>query len=318
MKIRMYLKKIVPLLMLGIVLTACTTTEQAKRHSELSKPVLIEHPERFFWEIKGNKGSIYVLGTVHVADKSFYPLERNVLRAFDKADRLVSEIGGKTELEAFTAELQTIIIKNINADPKKSLLKVLSEDELAVLYEMIGDDAVHQLALFNPWILNTVLTQLLMNKAGLNADDGIDMYLMQRAENKKIAALDTAEQQIAVLSYGTFEDQLAILKDSIQALRDIDKSMEEIHKIRDLYLSNNRKELSALLVELLLEVPSSFSEKKVQAYIDALLTDRNRTWAQKFDEYLREGGNTFVFAGTAHFLGKSNVFEIMRQKNMLE
>ena len=318
MKIRVYLKKLVLLILLGIVLTACTTTGQAKRHSELSKPVLIEHPERFFWEIKGNKGSIYVLGTVHVADKSFYPLERNVLRAFDKADRLVSEIGGKKELEAFTAELQTIIIKNINTDPKKSLLNVLSEDELAFLYEMIGDDAVHQLALFNPWILNTVLTQLLMNKAGLNAGDGIDMYLMQRAENKKIAALDTAEQQIAVLSYGTFEDQLAILKDSIQALRDIDKSMEEIHKIRDLYLSNNRKELSSLLVELLLEVSSSFSEKKVQAYIDALLTDRNRTWAQKFDEYLREGGNTFVFAGAAHFLGKSNVFEIMRQKNMLE
>jgi len=144
------------------------------------------------------------------------------------------------------------------------------------------------------------------------------MYLMQRAENKKIEALDTVEQQLAALSYGTFDDQLAILKDSIQALRDIDKSTEAMHKIRDLYLSNNRKELSSLLVELLLEVPSSFSEKKAQAYIDALLTDRNRIWAQKFDEYLREGGNTFVFAGTAHFLGKSSVFEIMRQKNMLE
>ena len=318
MKIHKYLKKIVPLLMLGIMLTACTTTEQAKRHSELSKPVLIEHPERFFWEIKGNKGSVYVLGTVHVADKSFYPLEKNVLRAFDKADRLASEIGGKAELEAFVGKLQTVIMKNMNTDPKKSLLNVLSEDELTFLYEMIGDDTVHQLALFNPWILNTVLAQLLMNKAGLNTDDGIDMYLMQRAENKKIAALDTAEQQIAVLSYGTFEDQLALLKDSIQALRDIDKSMEEMHRIRDFYLSNNRKELSALLVELLLEVPASFSEKKAQAYIDALLTDRNRIWAQKFDEYLHEGGDTFVFAGTAHFLGKSSVFEIMRQKNMLE
>ena len=318
MKIHKYLKKIVPLLILGIMLTACTTTEQAKRHSELSKPVLIEHPERFFWEIKGNKGSVYVLGTVHVADKSFYPLEKNVLRAFDKADRLASEIGGKAELEAFVGKLQTVIMKNMNTDPKKSLLNVLSEDELAFLYEMIGDDTVHQLALFNPWILNTVLAQLLMNKAGLNTDDGIDMYLMQRAENKKIAALDTAEQQIAVLSYGTFEDQLALLKDSIQALRDIDKSMEEMHRIRDFYLSNNRKELSALLVELLLEVPASFSEKKAQAYIDALLTDRNRIWAQKFDEYLHEGGDTFVFAGTAHFLGKSSVFEIMRQKNMLE
>lgn len=241
-----------------------------------------------------------------------------MLRAFDKADRLVSELGGMAEMEALVGEMQTVIMKNMNTDPKKSLLNVLSEDELVFLYEMIGDDTVHQFALFNPWVLNTVLAQLLTIKAGLLPGDGIDMYLMQRAENKKIEALDTVEQQLAALSYGTFDDQLAILKDSIQALRDIDKSTEAMHKIRDLYLSNNRKELSSLLVELLLEVPSSFSEKKAQAYIDALLTDRNRIWAQKFDEYLHEGGNTFVFAGSAHFLGKSSVFEIMRQKNMLE
>ena len=318
MKIFINLKKIALCLMLGIVLTACTTTGQAKQSSELSKPILIEHPERFFWEIRGNNGSVYVLGTIHVADKDFYPLEKNVLRAFDKADRLVSEIGGAADFEALASELQTVIMKNMNTDPQKSLLNVLSEDELTFLYETVGDDTVHQLALFNPWILNTILSQFLMAKVGLDAGAGIDMYLMQRAENKKIEALDTVEQQLAALSYGTFDDQLAILKDSIQALRNIDKSMKEIHKIRDLYLSNNRKALSALLVELLLEVPSSFSEKKAQAYIDALLTDRNRIWAQKFDSYLREGGNTFVFAGAAHFLGKTSVFEIMRQKNMLE
>ena len=318
MKIFINLKKIALFLMLGIVLTACTTTGQAKQSSELSKPILIEHPERFFWEIRGNNGSVYVLGTIHVADKDFYPLEKNVLRAFDKADRLVSEIGGAADFEALASELQTVIMKNMNTDPQKSLLNVLPEDELTFLYETVGDDTVHQLALFNPWILNTILSQFLMAKVGLDAGAGIDMYLMQRAENKKIEALDTVEQQIAALSYGTFDDQLAILKDSIQALRNIDKSMKEIHKIRDLYLSNNRKALSALLVELLLEVPSSFSEKKAQAYIDALLTDRNRIWAQKFDSYLREGGNTFAFAGAAHFLGKTSVFEIMRQKNMLE
>ena len=316
-----YLRKILPLFMLGIMLTACTTTGQVKQKHELPNPVLpvlIEHPERFFWEIRGNKGSVYVLGTIHVADKSFYPLQKNVLDAFDKADRLVSELGGMPEMEAFVGEMQSVIIKNMNTDPKKSLLNVLSEDDLAFLYETIGDDTVHQLALFNPWILNTVLAQFLMSKIGLNAGDGIDMYLIQRAENKKIEALDTAQQQIAVLSYGTFDDQLAMLKDSIQALRDIDANREEMHKVRDLYLSNNRKELSAMLVDLLFEVPSSFSEKKTQAYIDTLLTDRNRIWAQKFGEYLREGGNTFVFAGTAHFLGKSSVFEIMRQKNMLK
>ncbi len=43
-----YVKKITLLLLLSIALTACTTTGQGKRLSELSRPVLIEHPERFF------------------------------------------------------------------------------------------------------------------------------------------------------------------------------------------------------------------------------------------------------------------------------
>ena len=58
MKIFINLKKIALFLMLGIVLTACTTTGQAKQSSELSKPILIEHPERFFWEIRGNNARI--------------------------------------------------------------------------------------------------------------------------------------------------------------------------------------------------------------------------------------------------------------------
>jgi len=308
-----HVKKTLLFLVLSFAVAGCATTGRVG-----SKSVLIEHPERFFWEIKGEKGSVYVLGTVHVADKTFFPLEKNILEAFDTADRLVSELGGAESAQAFAGAMQTVIPKNMNAaDSDKNLLHVLSEDELAFLYEKLGDDAVQQFALFNPWILNLILTQLLLNQAGLNAEDGIDTYLIQRAKNKKIEALDTAQQQIAALSYGSFEDQLAILKDTIKVLQEPDKTMEEIRTLRNLYLTNDRERLSALLLELLLQVSPSFTAEKTQAYIDVLLTERNRSWARKFDKYLQAGGKTFVFAGAAHFLGKSSVFEIMRQKGSL-
>lgn len=318
MNIRMYVKKLAVLLMACLILTACTTTGKGSRKGELTKPVLIERPERFFWEIKGEKGSVYVLGTVHVADKSFYPLEKNVLDAFDTADRLVSEIGGLSEMQELGAELQNVIMKNINADPKKSLLTVLSKEDIAFLDDTLGSDTVQKLSVFNPWVLNTVLTQLLFSKTGLHAEDGLDMHLMQRAAAKKISALDTMEQQLKVLTFGNFDDQLALLKDTIQGLRDIDTSLLEMHTIREFYLSNNRKELAEKMVTLLLNQPESFSEKTAHNFIDTLLTERNHIWAKKFDRYLREEGNTFVFAGVMHFLGKSNVFEIMRQNHMIK
>lgn len=261
---------------------------------------------------------MYVLGTMHVADESFYPIEENILKIFDNADRLVSEIGGAAEMQAFTAELQTFIIKTMTTDLQKNLLRNLSKEELAVLYEVIGESTVQQLALFNPWLINLTLSQFLMHQAGMDGEKGLDLYLMQRAGEKKVEALETAQQQLDILSYGTFEDQLAILKNTIQAWQHLDNSIKEIRNMRELYLANDRKKFSALLLDLLLEIPPSFTAEKAQTYIDALLTDRNRLWAQKFDTYLQKGGTTFVFAGAAHFLGDSSVFEIMRQKKLLE
>ena len=308
-----YVKKTLIFLILSFTVISCATNTRVK-----SKAVLIEHPERFFWEIKGDKGSVYVLGTMHVADESFYPIEENILKTFDNADRLVSEIGGAAEMQAFTAELQTFIIKNMTTDLQKNLLRNLSKEELAVLYEVIGESTVQQLALFNPWLINLTLSQFLMHQAGMDGEKGLDLYLMQRAGEKKVEALETAQQQLDILSYGTFEDQLAILKNTIQAWQHLDNSIKEIRNMRELYLANDRKKFSALLLDLLLEIPPSFTAEKAQTYIDALLTDRNRLWAQKFDTYLQKGGTTFVFAGAAHFLGDSSVFEIMRQKKLLE
>ena len=308
-----YVKRTLIFLILSFTVISCATNTRVK-----SKAVLIEHPERFFWEIKGDKGSVYVLGTMHVADESFYPIEENILKIFDNADRLVSEIGGAAEMQTFTAELQTFIIKNMTTDLQKNLLRNLSKEELAVLYEVIGESTVQQLALFNPWLINLTLSQFLMHQAGMDGEKGLDLYLMQRAGEKKVEALETAQQQLDILSYGTFEDQLAILKNTIQAWQNLDSSIKEIRNMQELYLANDRKKFSALLLDLLWEIPPSFTAEKAQTYIDALLTDRNRLWAQKFDTYLQKGGTTFVFAGAAHFLGDSSVFEIMRQKKLLE
>ena len=306
-------RKAFAFLIIGFVLAGCATNARAK-----AKPVLIEHPERFFWEIKGAKGSVFVLGTIHIADKTFYPLEENVLRTFDGADRLVSELGGLEDMQAIAKELQAVIPENMNTDPEKNLLKKLSQDELTFLNEKIGEFTVRQLASFNPWILNMVLSQLLIEQSGLNAIDGLDLHLIQRAGSKKIEALETPSQQLAVLAFGSFEDQLAMLKSSIEALQNIDKTKEEISRLRSLYLANDRVKLAELLPELLSDVPSSFSPEKAQAFMDALLKNRNRLWAHKFAEYLQKGGTTFVFAGCAHFLGDSSVFEIMRQESLLE
>lgn len=306
MKLLYRLKTFFLLVCIAAVLVGCA-----------SRPILIEHPERFFWEIRAKDASIYVQGTIHVADKSFYPIEEAVVTAFDTSDRIVSEVGGLKEIQAFATEMQQLTLENMNSDPEKNILKHLSEQETALLYAAIGQEAAQQLAVFNPWVLNLALSQLFLNAAGLDAADGIDLYFMQRAGEKPIGALETARQQIAALSYGSFEDQLLILKDTINGLQKSDENIEEIQTLRRIYLANEKKELAAFLAESM-KYPESFSQEKKQAFINVLFKDRNEQWGKKFDEYLKAGGKTFVFAGVGHFLGESNVFDLMRQEKLLK
>ena len=289
-------------------LVSCKTKDSNSQADGESKAVLIKHPERMFWEIKKEDTSIYVLGTIHVADKDFYPLEDKILEAFDKADRRVSELGSKKEIETLQEKLEIRMLQNFN--PKKNLSNFLSEDEINVIKQELGENIAVPLLKFNPWVLTIALNQVLYTKAGLDPQNGIDMHLLNRADKKKIEALESIDEQLDLLSSGTFEEQLKALKETIDELQNTDKTIDWLTKLKKLYLENNTEELKDFIGSLL-DMTDGISQ-------DALLKDRNIVWADKFEEYLNKGGTTFVFAGLAHFLGEDSVFEQMRIKGILE
>ena len=290
-------------------LVSCKTKDSNSQADGESKAVLIKHTERMFWEVKKGDTSIYVLGTIHVADKDFYPLEDKILEAFDKADRRVSELGGKKEMETLQEKLQIRMLQNFNISPEKDLSNFLSEDEINVVIQELGTVAA-PLFKFNPWILALALNQVVYTKAGLDPQNGIDMHLLNRADKKEIEALESIDEQLDILSSGSFEEQLKVLKETIDELQNTDKTIDSLTKLKKLYLENNSEELKDFIGSLL-DMTDGISQ-------DALLKDRNIVWADKFEEYLNKGGTTFVFAGLAHFLGKDSVFELMRIKGILE
>ena len=136
------------------------------------------------------------------------------------------------------------------------------------------------------------------------------MHLLNRAGKKNIEALESIDEQLDLLSSGTFEEQLKALKETIDELQNADKTIDLLTKLKKLYLENNTEELKDFIGSLL-DMTDGISQ-------DALLKDRNIVWADKFEEYLNKGGTTFVFAGLAHFLGEDSVFEQMRIKGILE
>jgi uncharacterized protein YbaP (TraB family) len=48
-----------------------------------------------FWEIKNDKTTIYLLGSVHLGRSDMYPLPKHIEKAFDKSDYLGLEINAE-------------------------------------------------------------------------------------------------------------------------------------------------------------------------------------------------------------------------------
>lgn len=299
-----------------LALIGCATT-QAKKSEEVKKAVLIEHSERMFWEIKTDKASIFVLGTIHVADKNFYPIEEKILNKFDSADRLVSELGGVEEIKQIAVQMNETILKSVNLDPKKNLKNFLTEKDIQFLVDTYGEQMTKGFFLLDPWVLNSVLMVSVYQKAGLNPQEGLDPYFIARAGNKKIEALESADTQIEVLKIGTFEEQLDILKETIVEINNPNKSIKVLENMKKAYLSNSKDELAKIIKDST-STPKQASLQSQKKFIDALFKDRNIVWAKKFEEYLNKGGTTFIFAGTGHFIGDESVFVYLRKNGILE
>ncbi|HER2167769.1 TPA: TraB/GumN family protein, partial [Streptococcus pyogenes] len=46
----------------------------------------------FMWEVESNGNTVYLVGSMHIADESFYPLRKEFEEAFAEADYLGVEI----------------------------------------------------------------------------------------------------------------------------------------------------------------------------------------------------------------------------------
>ena len=121
--------------------------------------------------------------------------------------------------------------------------------------------------------------------------------------------LDEAQVQLDLTAWGDWDTQLIMLRDTLRDLSDLKSSVQEISDLYEIFLTGDADAFEQAYYKDL--------EEEIQAqpvykeYIKELLADRNQIWADKIQNYIKMGGTTFIFAGTAHFTGPDSVFEYL-------
>ena len=273
-----------------------------------------QRAKHMLWQVSDSNSSVYLLGSVHFADSTFYPLDTAITNAFDRSDELAveldmsdtavfMEIARQSELRGKLKEGQSLA-QVLPQDVKKQLDSICASWYLApeVLYG------------YKPWSAAMTLSSLAIMRLGFDPNLGIDFFFLHAAQEskKKVVSLESAEDQIAVLVGEGLPDSLGIyyLRSTIGEMQVMDSSIT-------LMMGAWIKGDDSLFREAMyMEPEGSATDSLLDAQIEDLVyIARNKTMADSVAAFLAQDRKVFVVVGAAHMAGKGdNVLKLLRDK----
>ncbi|HXU77017.1 MAG TPA: TraB/GumN family protein, partial [Methylomirabilota bacterium] len=121
---------------------------------------------------------------------------------------------------------------------------------------------------------------------------------------KQIVALETVDFQIGLATQFSKEEGEAVMK---WTMDDLDKLKQEYPDMLKAWQTGNSDKLEKMLNEGFQKVPKIFQR---------LVTDRNKRWLPKIEEWLQGDKNAVMIVGAGHLVGKEGVVELLRKKGL--
>jgi|DewCreStandDraft_4_1066084.scaffolds.fasta_scaffold00022_249 uncharacterized protein YbaP (TraB family) len=257
--------------------------------------------KHFLWEIKSNKATVYLLGSIHVAKENIYPLDSIIENAFEKSDYLVVEVDLKNLDKAKAQELSLY-------NDGTTLEDHLSKETYAKLKNKFKEYKIHPAFYkkMKPWAALSLLLNAELKDYGYKNALGIDAYFLNKSKMKTILELESFEKQINI-----FDVELkTVIDDFIDySIKDIDNSAKMLDSMFVLWSIGDAERLKTLVIDDLI------ADNKNSTIIEVLFTKRNKNMAQKIEEYLDMEGKFFVIAGAGHLIGENGILDILIKKN---
>lgn len=261
-------------------------------------------PERnktFLWTISSSTATVYLLGSVHVASGDLYPLDPRIESAFWRAHTLVLETAMDSTSQVQAAQKMASAGTYPAGD---SIDFHLEREVLELLHQRLkrlgtSFDTVRS---FRPWLVAVILTLGEMQRLGYQPAFGIDTYFAEKAKNRKrISALETIDEQMALFSGMSEAVQEGMLKEALTRLDELGALMK---RAQWLWRTGDAKAVDELLVAPM--------RKEYPDLYQKLFLDRNRRMAAAVEGYLRSTGDHFVVVGSGHLTGPEGILDLLR------
>jgi uncharacterized protein YbaP (TraB family) len=257
----------------------------------------------FLWKVNNSQGTVYLVGSVHLLTKDYYPLNPALDAAFKESDLLVEELD-LGEMDGPDSQMQLLMRSQLPAG--QSLDKVVSPATFDLVRKRFAPlglplDVVKR---FKPWTLALMLLQLEWAKAGFNPALGLDRHFYDRAkkEGKSVRALETVEFQLSRFDGLTMDQQDRLLS---QTIEEIDTETANVSKLVDAWKAGDVATVEKLSLSDVNQDPVLYQR---------LLVERNRNWMPVIESLFGRAGRAFVVVGAAHLIGPDGLVQMLKGK----
>ncbi len=257
------------------------------------------------WEVKSATTTVYLFGTMHVGEKSFYPLPEAVESALKRATKVVveadiSKTPDKAQVSAMTEyKAPDSLDRKIPAELFDRLKAVLAKYKIPVT-------AVRTM---KPVMVGGLLSLVEYDRLGYDMRYGVDAYVLDTAklDKKPVLELETQLAQMKMLDSMPAPLQLAFLENAVTGIENGNASIEVADMVRAW-----QKGDEAMLVNAMTEADKS----KVHAgeLEDIILYKRHPEMANKIAGYLATHDVYFVAVGSLHLVGNRGLLAILKSR----
>jgi uncharacterized protein len=257
----------------------------------------------FAWKATGKGGVVYLVGSVHLLSKDFYPLNPAIDAAYKDADLLVEEVD---MAEMLDPSAQLGFLSRGMLPSSTPLDTVVSAPTYALVAKRASDLGlpVEPFKLLKPWLVALMLVQVEWQKAGFDPELGLDkhFYDQAKADGKRTEGLETAEYQISRLDGMSMEQQEHLLSES---LKDLDAERANMTRLVDAWRAGDAPAVERIVLSELKQEPLLYQR---------LLVERNRNWIPKIEALFARPRPAFVVVGAAHLVGPDGLIALLRAK----
>lgn len=258
------------------------------------------------WRIRDEDSEIWLMGTVHVLPRDLHWRSARIDAAFDAADIVMFEADTEAQGQAaFDA-----LVRREGALPEGETLSVRltpkTRADLARVSQQLRLDPT-QFEHTRPWLVALQISLAYALHTGGDPHAGVEAVLGQdaRAAGKTLAYLEAPQDQIRTMASLSPAAETQFLAATLSQI---------LNDNGDTARANRAwAEGDVALLASLLDKMTAEAGPETEA---AIITARNRDWADKIDTLLDGDGKIFIAAGAAHLVGDENVVSLLRARGI--